>query len=478
MALRVLLADESTTIKKVMQLALQDFAVDVRTVHAGVDVIEVARQFKPDIIFADVLLQKKNGYEVSAEIKQSQHSKQIPVVLMWSSFMDLDEKLAKSSGADGRLEKPFDVESLRQLIQKLVAKTETQPLASFLDYPPGITDPLRAEVNRLQSQATQREQQNSPKPPPKSPQNTIAQPSGAQPKSGQPTQSPINTNDPRNAQPLAARPQNIPFTAAVDTSNADQQPEENTNWNMDSFEDINEFSLDDSIPEPVGGLKLVSDDDDFDKTKALSSAEFGSRSAASNDDDDGDDDFQPVRIQPKKDFSAEHSRVTDPTMSMASKTVSISTHAAASDDEDSEGWSMQEIGAFKLDLSKNELEAATPILPDNVDMNSLESDDEIGAQASIQKTTSQQKGIPSKKAPLSSTREQLADELSHELSGLNLELESVPGASAEQIQEMIRKEVGRAVEKIVREMVPEIAEKLVRRELDHLLAETAEEPHL
>jgi len=50
MALRVLLADESSTIKKVMQLALSDFAVEVRSVPVGFDVLPVAQNFKPDIV--------------------------------------------------------------------------------------------------------------------------------------------------------------------------------------------------------------------------------------------------------------------------------------------------------------------------------------------------------------------------------------------------------------------------------------------
>jgi two-component system cell cycle response regulator len=65
---------KSTTIKKVFQLALQDFAVDVQTVNLGVDVSSVAESFRPDIIFADVLLQKKSGYEVSAELKKRPRS--------------------------------------------------------------------------------------------------------------------------------------------------------------------------------------------------------------------------------------------------------------------------------------------------------------------------------------------------------------------------------------------------------------------
>lgn len=135
MALRVLLADESSTIKKVMQLALADFGVEVKAVPVGLDVLAVAKSFNPDIIFADVLLAKKNGYEVSAEIKDDSETANIPVVLMWSSFMEVDEAKISRSGANGRLEKPFDAEQLRNLVNNLVQKTTTNPVSSFLTFP-------------------------------------------------------------------------------------------------------------------------------------------------------------------------------------------------------------------------------------------------------------------------------------------------------------------------------------------------------
>jgi CheY-like chemotaxis protein len=146
MVIRVLLADESTTIKKVMQLALQDFDVEVKAVLTGLDVLEVARIFKPDIIFADILLQKKNGYEVSAEIKSDPLLSRVPVVLMWSSFMDLDENLARRARAEGRLEKPFEIESLRQLIYELLPQTKGHRLAPHLEFPDSFARPLRDEV--------------------------------------------------------------------------------------------------------------------------------------------------------------------------------------------------------------------------------------------------------------------------------------------------------------------------------------------
>jgi len=135
MALRVLLADESATIKKVMQISLQDFAVEVRAVQMGVDVLQVAQQFKPDIIFVDILLQKKNGYEVSQELKKDPLTRAIPVVLMWSGFMEVDVAKLKASMADSQLEKPFDADGLRSLIQKFVPKTQSQRLAQHLEFP-------------------------------------------------------------------------------------------------------------------------------------------------------------------------------------------------------------------------------------------------------------------------------------------------------------------------------------------------------
>lgn len=135
MALRVLLADESSTIKKVFQLALQDFGVDVRPVNIGVDVASVAKAFKPDIVFADVLLQKKNGYDVCAELKQDAHTSSVPVVLMWSGFLELDEDKFQASQANAQLEKPFDVAALRKLVSDLVPRTQSQNLSEFLTFP-------------------------------------------------------------------------------------------------------------------------------------------------------------------------------------------------------------------------------------------------------------------------------------------------------------------------------------------------------
>ena len=135
MSLKVLLADESSTIKKAFQLALGEFAVEVKTVPSGLDVASVALDFHPDIIFADILLSKKNGYDTCAEVKSNEKLKSIPFILMWSSFMDFNTTLADKSFATDKLEKPFDAQSLKELAKKYVSKLNPHPLDGLLMTP-------------------------------------------------------------------------------------------------------------------------------------------------------------------------------------------------------------------------------------------------------------------------------------------------------------------------------------------------------
>ncbi len=136
MALRVLLADESSTIKKAIQLVLSEYGVEVKTVPTGIDVLSVALTFMPDIVVADILLNKKNGYEVCLELKNNAGTAKIPVVLMWSSFMQLDDQLFRNSRAEASLEKPFEAETIKTLFEELVPKLQKFPLKGFLRHAP------------------------------------------------------------------------------------------------------------------------------------------------------------------------------------------------------------------------------------------------------------------------------------------------------------------------------------------------------
>ncbi len=132
MSLRVLLADESPSIKKAFSIALQDYNVQIQTVHQSVDLQEIYQTFQPDICFMDVLLPKLNGYDACQKLKADKASSQTPVVLMWSGFMELNQAKFKSCKADESIEKPFETNTLRAIVKKLVLKLNQNELSDHL----------------------------------------------------------------------------------------------------------------------------------------------------------------------------------------------------------------------------------------------------------------------------------------------------------------------------------------------------------
>jgi CheY-like chemotaxis protein len=114
---KLLLADDSITIQKVVALTFADEGVEVVTVSDGQQAIEKLKEGTPDIVLADALMPLVNGYEVCEYIKQDAKLKHIPVMLLVGSFEPFDEAEARRVGADEILTKPF--QSIRRLIDKV-----------------------------------------------------------------------------------------------------------------------------------------------------------------------------------------------------------------------------------------------------------------------------------------------------------------------------------------------------------------------
>jgi CheY-like chemotaxis protein len=122
---KLLLADDSITIQKVVALTFADEGVDVVTVSDGHEAIEQLQVTTPDIVLADVFMPEVNGYEVCRYIKQNEKLKHIPVMLLVGSFEPFDEAEARRVGADDILTKPF--QSIRRLIDKVGGLIASKP---------------------------------------------------------------------------------------------------------------------------------------------------------------------------------------------------------------------------------------------------------------------------------------------------------------------------------------------------------------
>jgi CheY-like chemotaxis protein len=148
----LLLADDSITIQRVIELTFADEDIQVVAVGDGDQAIERLETAPPDIVLADVGMPGRNGYEVAKYIKQSPKLSHIPVVLLTGAFEPVDQAKAAEAGCDGVLAKPFEPQLVIGRVKELLARprqvsesldvklapppaAETEPLAPPLEAP-------------------------------------------------------------------------------------------------------------------------------------------------------------------------------------------------------------------------------------------------------------------------------------------------------------------------------------------------------
>ena len=118
---KLLLADDSVTIQRVIELTFADEDVQVRAVGDGQKAIAAIESDRPDIVLADVGMPERDGYEVSAFIKGNPQLAHIPVLLLTGAFEPVDEARARAVGCDGVLVKPFEPQMVINRVKDLLA---------------------------------------------------------------------------------------------------------------------------------------------------------------------------------------------------------------------------------------------------------------------------------------------------------------------------------------------------------------------
>jgi CheY-like chemotaxis protein len=116
---RILLADDSVTIQKVIELTFMDEDYEVRAVSNGDEAVTLLSSINPDFVIADVHMPGANGYEVCRRAKRIRPD--LPVLLLVGTFEPFDEAQARAVGADSHLKKPFDSQELLQRVEELLA---------------------------------------------------------------------------------------------------------------------------------------------------------------------------------------------------------------------------------------------------------------------------------------------------------------------------------------------------------------------
>jgi len=91
---KLLLADDSLAVQKVIDLTFSDEGMQVTTVGDGDAALQKLEQFAPDVILADVYMPGIDGYSLCERIKRNERFSRIPVILLVGSFEPFDEMMS------------------------------------------------------------------------------------------------------------------------------------------------------------------------------------------------------------------------------------------------------------------------------------------------------------------------------------------------------------------------------------------------
>lgn len=136
----LLLADDSITIQRVIELTFADEDIAVIAVGNGQAAIDRAERDRPDIVLADVSMPERDGYEVASFVKSHPALSHVPVVLLTGAFEPVDEARARATGCDGVLVKPFEPQMVIHRVKDLLAGNRP---ASLWSAGPSAQGPIR-----------------------------------------------------------------------------------------------------------------------------------------------------------------------------------------------------------------------------------------------------------------------------------------------------------------------------------------------
>lgn len=120
---KVLLIDDSNTIRRSGEIFLSQAGCQVILAEDGFDGLAKVVDNRPDIIFVDVMMPRLDGYQTCALIKKHEHFRKTPVVMLTSKDTLFDRARGKLVGADQYLLKPFNKKSL---IEAVVSHTQAR----------------------------------------------------------------------------------------------------------------------------------------------------------------------------------------------------------------------------------------------------------------------------------------------------------------------------------------------------------------
>ncbi len=120
--IKVMVIDDSSTIRKSAEIFLRESGCNVILAQNGFEAMSKIVESNPDIIFLDIVMPRLDGYQACMLIKKNPQYQSIPVIMLSSKDGLFDKAKGRMAGSDSYLTKPFTAESLLSVIQNYVVK--------------------------------------------------------------------------------------------------------------------------------------------------------------------------------------------------------------------------------------------------------------------------------------------------------------------------------------------------------------------
>lgn len=118
---RILIVDDSNTIRRSAEIFLKQAGYDVLLAEDGFDALAKVHDYKPDLIFCDILMPRLDGYQTCAIIKRNKAFGSVPIVMLSSKDSVFDIARGRMVGANDYITKPFTKAQLVDVVRKFLA---------------------------------------------------------------------------------------------------------------------------------------------------------------------------------------------------------------------------------------------------------------------------------------------------------------------------------------------------------------------
>ena len=124
--LRVMVIDDSKTIRRSAENLLTKAGCEVATVNDGFEALSAVVEFKPHLIFMDVMMPRRDGYQACALIKHNASFRKTPVIMLSSKDGLFDKAKGRVVGSEEYLTKPFTRDELLDAIRSHMPELDTE----------------------------------------------------------------------------------------------------------------------------------------------------------------------------------------------------------------------------------------------------------------------------------------------------------------------------------------------------------------